>query len=208
MLSRRPEIIAKKEGMEHFVYITGRVTDSTFKLFKQVIFDLELRTEFCHVVSVCTERVPSTKERSLKGMGVGILVVRQDAETFQLVRPRLVAFREPSSYDRVPRQIRARVREALRKIREDDVCVGVLDLAQALEYQLSQLGFTGTLGQKIGQAQRADRLSTIATKAAQRVNWPRINRAHPGGHATRRSGIVARVQEIVEDCLAVMFALG
>jgi hypothetical protein len=44
--------------------------------------------------------------------------------------------------------------------------------------------------------------------AAKRVNTPGIKRAHAAGHPTRRKAIVKNVQRIVDDCLAVLLALG
>jgi hypothetical protein len=206
-LARRFEFLAKHDGMEHLVYVSGKVTDSTYKLHKQVLYDIELAREFCHVVLVFDERISKTDENRLKEMGVGVLLIRRQAAPLLLVQPRLRCFREPSTYDRVPTALRKKVRDAVNKILEGDVCVGVLDLAQILESRLQHPTITAkTLGGKINQAKANKLLSALAGSAASRVNVPRIKRAHPRGHGERRKAIVMRVQNIVEDCLAVLCA--
>ena len=208
-LTLRPKFVARKDGMEHYVYATGRVTDATFKLFKQVLFDLESEGVVVHVATLCDERVSRDDETLLRRMGVGIIVIRAGATPNELARPRLRRFRCPTSFERIPVGIRPAVRQALAKIVDGDVCVGVLDLAQVLEQRLQTKGINvNTLGAKINEAANQNLLSTLAVNAAKRVNWPRILRAHPCGHAVRRRDIVNRVQEIVDDGLSVLFALG
>lgn len=207
-LSLRPEFIAKRDGMEHFLYAPGRVTRSTFNLMKQVAFELDRKRYFCHIVVACDDRISRAHEQVLRKMGIGILLIRQGVPNVEHAAPELRCFRLPTTYGRVPRRYRARVRSALHAIHCGDVCVGVLDLAQVLETALSNCGITAnTLGAMIGQAKTAGVLRNLASDAADRVNWPRIQRAHPGNHATRRRDIVNRVQDIVDDCLAVLFSL-
>jgi hypothetical protein len=207
-LSRRPEFVGKRQGMEHLVFATGKVTEATYKLFKQVLYDIDNRGECLHLVLICEERISVADENTLKGMGLGVLLIRSEADALLLVRPRLRSFREPPSYDRVPQHLRARVRQAIREMTEGDVCIGVLDLAQIMEGAISGPGITAnTLGRKISQARAHGILSAAAEAAAHRVNLPRIVRAHPRNHRTRRLAIVRRCQQIVEDCLAVLFAL-
>ena len=62
--------------MEHLVYAPGKVTDSTFNLMKQVLFELERMRCFCHVVVACDNRIGRAHEQSLRKMGLGILLVR------------------------------------------------------------------------------------------------------------------------------------
>ncbi len=206
-LTRRFEFLAKRDGMEHLVYISGKITDSTYKLHKQVLFDIELAREFCHVVLVCDEKISKIDESKLKEMGVGVLLVRRDATPLMLIEPQLRCFRAPSTYDRVPPGVRRKVKDAVAKIIEGDVSVGVLDLAQILETRLQDARITAkTLGGKIKQAETHNLLSAMAASAASRVNIPRIQRAHPRGHRERRKAIVMRVQDIVEDCFAVLCA--
>lgn len=207
-LSRRPEMVAKKQGMEHLVFATGRVTDATFGLFKQVIFDIDQKLECSHLVIVCERQVSAADERKLKEMGVGVLLIRTDADPLMLVQPRLCCFRSPKNYKQVPSGLRRGVQEAVRVIGEEDVCVGILDLSQILEGALKGSGITAnTLGKKINQAQTTGLLTAKAAATAFRVNVPRIRRAHPNSHRVRRRDIVMRAQQIVDDCLAVFFAL-
>ncbi len=207
-LALRPDFVAQKDGMEHFVYAPGKVTRSTFHLMKQVLFELEQKTVFCHVVIVCDDNISRANEAVLRRMGLGILLIRQDVPHVELADPQLRCFRLPTTFDRVPTRYRRGVRESLHKIHCGDVCVGVLDLAQVLETALTDHGVAvNTLGAKIREATRSGVLRRLAADAANRVNWPRINRAHPGNHSARRRHIVSRVQEIVDDCLAVLFSL-
>lgn len=207
-LSLRPDFIGRRDGMEHLVYASGKVTRSTFHLMKQVAFDLEQMRCFCHVVVACDVRINKGHEQTLRKMGLGILWVRQGVPTVELADPELRCFRLPTTFDRIPRSYRTTVRRALDTIQCGDVCIGVLDLAQVLETALTDQGVTvKTLGAKIRDAKSSGVLSNLAAKAADRVNSPRIQRAHPGNHATRRRVIVNRVQEIVDDCLAVLFSL-
>ncbi len=207
-LSRRPEFVAKRQGMEYLVFATGKVTEATYKLFKQVLYDIDNQKEPFHLVLACEERIPVTDEKALKQMGLGVLLIRSQGDPLLLVRPRLRSFREPSTYYRVPQHLRAKVKHAIRDISEGDVCVGVLDLAQIMEGAIKGPGITAkTLGSKISQARARNILSAAGAAAAHRVNVPRIKRAHPASHSTRRTAIVARCQQIVEDCLAVLFAL-
>lgn len=195
--------------MEHLVFATGKVTDATYKLLTLLLYDLERAREFSHVVIICEGKVPGVHENKLKEMGLGVLQIRKPLATLMLVKPRLACFKEPENYDRVAHRIRRHVREAARKIREEDVCTGVLDLAQILEQELTRCGCTDdTLGRKIRQAIGMNLLSDLEAKAAFRVNAPRVKIAHPRNHRTRRNAIVSRVQEIFDDCLAVLFVLG
>ncbi len=206
-LSLRFEFLAKHDGMEHLVYVSGKITDSTYKLQKQVLFDVDVAREFCHVVLVCDEKISKVDESRLKEMGLGVLLIRKGANPLMLLQPRLRCFREPSTYDRVPIGIRKKTRDAVAKIIDGDVAVGVLDLAQILESRLSDSKITAkTLGAKIKQAEKHKLLSAMAAAAASRVNVPRIQRAHPRGHGERRKAIVMRVQDIVDDCFAVLCA--
>jgi hypothetical protein len=206
-LAVRFGFLAKHDGMEHLVYVTGKITDATYKLHKQVLFDIESTREFCHVVLVCDEKISKKDENKLKEMGLGVLLIRRDAAPLMLIQPRLRCFHEPSTYDRVPSGIRKKVKGAVTKIVDGDVCVGVLDLAQILENRLQNPAITAkALGGKINQAQKLNLLSPMAASAAFRVNVPRIKRAHPSGHGQRRKAVVMRVQEIVEDCIAVLCA--
>lgn len=207
-LSLRPTFIVRKEGMELLVYASGKVTRSTFHLLKQVAFELEQVRCFCHVVVACDDHISRAHEQTIRKMGLGILLVRQGVPAVELAAPELRSFRLPTTFDRIPKKYRAGVRQALDKIHCGDVCVGVLDLVQVLETALTDKGVTvNTLGRKIGQAKASGVLRSLAADAADRVNQPRIQRAHPGKHATRRTKIVNRVQEIVDDCLAVLFSL-
>ena len=207
-LSLRPTFIGRKEGMELLVYASGKVTRSTFHLLKQVAFELEQVRCFCHVVVACDDHIKRAHEQTLRKMGLGILLVRQGVPAVELADPELRYFRLPTTFYRIPKKYRVGVRQALDKIRCGDVCVGVLDLAQVLETALTDKGVTvKTLGVKIRDAKSNGVLRSLAADAADRVNSPRIQRAHPGKHATRRKEIVNRVQEIVDDCLAVLFSL-
>jgi hypothetical protein len=195
--------------MEHLVYASGKVTTATFKLLKQVLCDIDVERVFCHVVTVCEESVSRQNESELRKLGIGILLIRQGAHPNELAKAKLRYFREPSTYDRIPKSCRPKVRHAIQKISDGDVCIGALDLAQVVEEQLTKKGVTvKTLGSKINEAVRTGVLSTAAAAAANRVNWPRIQRAHPKGHAVRRRDIVNRIQEIVDDGMAVLFSLG
>jgi hypothetical protein len=194
--------------MEHLVYCSGKVTSATFNLLKQVLCDIDVERVLCHIVTVCEEKVSRQDESELRKLGIGILLIREDAHPNELAKPTLRCFREPTTYDRIPQRCRRKVRQSLQTISNGDVCVGVLDLAQVLEEELHRKGVTvNTLGAKIRDAAASGVLSAAAAAAAGRVNWPRIQRAHPRGHAVRRRDIVNRVQEIVDDCTAVLFSL-
>src|SRR5438552_2600183 len=84
-LQRRPDFIAMYDGMEHLVFATGRVTDATIGFQKQVLFDLDRRPRHSHVVLVCEEPVPRTREVEVRGLGVGILLIRVGAPPLVLV---------------------------------------------------------------------------------------------------------------------------
>lgn len=205
-LSRRPDMLAKYDGMEHLIFLCGRVTAATYKLQKQVLYDLDSRREFSHVVLVCEESVSKKDEALLRQMGVGVLLIRHDAVPVFLVHPLLRCFNFPAK-DRIAKRFRAKVVNALNKIRQEDVCVGILDLSQVLEDQLTAAGCTvRTLGAKIKDAETQRIFSREAAKAARRVNDPRITRAHPGNHRKRRQ-VVQDAQSIVDDCLAALAAL-
>lgn len=207
-LSLRPSFIAKKDGMEHLVYVSGRITQATFNLQKQVLFEIAQNGVCYHVVLVAEERVTRTVENQLRAMGLGVLLIRRDAAPLELVDPSLQCFRPPSTWDRVPTRYRRAVKEAIGKVQTGDVCVGVMDIAQVLETALAHRGITvNTLGAKIKQAVTQQILRGMAANAADRVNQPRILRAHPTNHGGRRKKIVLRVQEIVDDCLALLFSL-
>lgn len=210
-LSVRPDLIAQRDGMLHLVYAAGRISQAAFNLYKLVLFDIEQLREFCHVVVGCEERVSQADERRLKEMGLGILLVRQDADTYMLAQPSLRCFRAPANYKRLPTRVRTGVKKAIQKIETDDVAVGVLDLSQVLETELDrvvpQTFHRLALGRKIQEAQNQGALTPIMVAAANRVNTPRIKRAHPGSHSQRRRDIVEGVQEIVDDCLAILFVL-
>src|SRR5713226_3580108 len=79
-LTLRPDAIAKRDGSEHLVYAIGSVKEASFKLFKQVLYDIECDREFCHVVVVCTEKISQIHERVLKSMGIGVLLIRRNAD--------------------------------------------------------------------------------------------------------------------------------
>lgn len=207
-LSLRPDFIAQRDGMEHLVYASGKVTRSTFNLLKQVAFELDQMRCFCHIVVACDNRISKGHEQTLRKMGIGIILVRQGVPNVKQADPELRCFRLPTTFHRIPRRYRPGVRQALDTIRFGDVCVGVLDLAQVLETALANRGVPAkTLGGKIKDAKANGVLRSLAADAAKRVNSPRIQRAHPKGHTGRRNAIVIRVQEIVDDCLAVLFSL-
>jgi len=207
-LSLRPAAIAKRDGMEHLIFALGKVTDATYKLLKQILFEIERQGELSHVVIMCADRVTQADERRIKDLGVGIVLVRQEGEPISLATPKLCCFREPK-YERLRPGLRAGVRNAVRKVAEEDVTVGVLDLAQILEKELEKRlpAFKGKpLGLLIREARKAGILSDLHEEAADRVNDPRIKRAHHANHATRRR-VVMKAQDIVDDCLAVLFAI-
>ena len=79
-----------------------------------------------------TEKIPKHDESKIRDMGIGVLLIRKEAAPLVLLQPRLQCFREPSTYDRVPPGIRKKVRDAVAKIVDGDVSVGVLDLAQIM----------------------------------------------------------------------------
>ena len=215
-LAIRPQLVAKHDGMEHLVYALGQVKESTFKLIKQVIFDLELKRNAYHVVVAVEKKVNQPDERLLKEMGVGVLQIRSGATAIQIVPAHLRCFRVPPKLDRVPSRLRPRVKQILRRIREDDVCVGILDLAQVLEEEIDRVcvpkrtapktGRPPALGTLISEARSLGILTKLVDKAAGRVNDRRLARAHPRTAAERRR-LVSNAETIVEDCLAALFAI-
>jgi hypothetical protein len=210
-LSARPAFIAKRDGMEQYVYPVGQVSSMTMSLHKQVVLDLELHQDFAHCTIVCEDGgLTADLERQLRLMGVGVIVVRRENQPYELLPPKLRCFHCPGSLDRLRQPLRPRVMQCLRAIESGDVCVGVLDLAQVLEGEFDRHLPTHrgqTLGAKIAEASRQNLLKPLAIAAARRVNIPRIRRAHNRTHIERRRQIVERAQRVVDDCLAVLFAL-
>ena len=215
-LTTRPQLVAKHDGMEHLIFAFGQVKDSTFKLIKQVLFDLELKRNAYHVVISVDKPVKQTDERLLKEMGVGVLQIRIGASAIQLVPAHLRCFRVSPTLERVPSRLRSRVRGILRQIREEDVCVGILDLTQVLEKEIDRIcamkrttpntGRPPALGTLIGEARGLGILTNLVDTAAGRVNKRRSVRAHPRTDVERRR-LVSNAESIVEDCLAVLFAI-
>jgi hypothetical protein len=210
-LQRRPDFVAINDGMEHLVFATGRITDTTIGFQKQVLFDVDRKPRHSHIVLVCEEQVPRHREVEVRGMGVGILLIRTDAPPLPLVRPKLRGFRPRQELDSVPSRIRSRVSDALRRVSEENVCVAILDLVQIVELEMDRLvpsAKNRPFGTKINEAEARHLLSPLAIRAARRINVPRIRRAHPKPHSQRRRHIVDNVQSIVDDCLSMLFALG
>jgi len=209
-LPRRPELVATYDGMEHLVFLSGRLTASLLAVYKQLLFDVDQSGRPSHIVVVCEESVSTAMEKAAKEMGVGIVIVRSDGDPYRLLPPRLRAFRVGQMVDNLPQRIRTRVQNALRKIESDDVCVGVMDLVQVVEVEMDRVvpvTKSKPFGAKITEAENTSRLNAQAVKAARRINVPRILRAHPGTHIKRRRDIVVPVQVIVDECLALLMAI-
>ncbi|MBI5759567.1 MAG: hypothetical protein HZA46_13695 [Planctomycetales bacterium] len=210
-LQRRPDFMATNDGMEHLVFATGRVSDTTIAFQKQVLFDIDRKPRHSHIVLVCEEPVPRTRESEVRELGVGVLLIRLDVPPLLLVRAKLRGFRPRQDLESVPARIRPKVKDALRRVSEENVCVAILDLVQIVELEMDRLvpaTKDRPFGAKIHEAESKGKLSDLAIKAARRINVPRIRRAHPKTHAQRRKHIVDDVQSIVDDCLAMLFALG
>lgn len=209
-LARRPDLICRCNGMLHLVFVSAKATPAAFNLHKQVLFDVESLRAFVHIVVVLEGSASSTIQKKFKEMGIGVLLIRQDGDPYYVVLPRLTCFKPPLGLKRVPAGLRAEVKDVLRIIAEDDVGVGVMDLSQILEKVLDRkvpAGKGKSLGKKIELAKNAGLLTTLTRGAAKRVNNPRIKRAHARTHQQRRTHIVLRAQEIVDDCLALLFSV-
>ncbi len=209
-LARRPDFVVRRDGMLHLVFVSGKVTAATFRLNMQVVFDVQQTNEVCNLVTVCQDRVKPKDERELRKMGFGILIVRESDEPYFLAPAKLQQFDDAIQYEQIPQRLRARTRAAVRQISEGDVCVGILDLVQIVEAELERHvpgSKNWTLGRKINAAETSGVLRPMMKAAADRINFPRIKRAHPGTHNTRRKWIVSRAQAIVDDCLAILFGL-
>ncbi len=209
-LTLAPSVCLKRDGMLLLLYVSNTISDTNHRLYKQVLFDVHLAHEHCHTV-VTVERVSADNERRLAGIGMGVLKLRDAAQDPILLKaPKLTVFRGPGSFDRVPAGLRANVTELLRRIEEEDTAMAVMDLVQVIEQELDRLvpAQAGRpLGNKIAACRRNGVLYPLVLDAATRINASRIVRAHPRTHAERRRDIVQVCQTVVDDALAILFAL-
>src|ERR1700704_4071627 len=85
------------------------------------------------------EQVPRHREAEMRGLGVGILLIRVDAPPLLLVRAKLRGFRPRQDLESVPARIRAKVKDALRRVSEENVCIAILDLVQIVEVEMDRI---------------------------------------------------------------------
>jgi len=210
-LTLRPELCLKRDGMLLLLYVSNSVGDTQHRLFKQVMFDILLEGEHCHVVLAFDKRVASKDEKAIAGLGVGLLQLREQNDPPILIRPpQLSGFRAPLSLDRVPAGLQAHVKELLRRLTEEDTATAVLDLVQVVEQDLGRVvpaAANKPLGGKIKACRDGNLLYPLVLDAADRINKSRIVRAHPATHEERRKDIVKVAQIVVDDALAILFAL-
>lgn len=209
-LSLAPSVCLKRDGMLLLLYVSNTISDSNHRLYKQVLFDVLLAHEHCHVV-VTVEKVSAANERRLAGIGMGVLKLRDAPQDPILLKaPKLTLFRSPASFDRVPVALRVNVTELLRRIVEEDTATAVMDLVQVIEHELDRLvpaQVGKPLGTKIAACRSNGLLYPLVLDAATRINASRIVRAHPRTHEERRRDIVQVCQAVVDDALAILFAM-
>jgi len=209
-LSLKPAVCLKRDGMLLLVYGSNSVGDTQHRLFKQVMFDLLLRNEFCHVLLVFDRSVNRDNEKLMSGIGVGLMQVRDGNDPVLVRPPKLSCFKGPLTADRIPQGIRPHVQSMLKRISEEDTATAVMDLVQVVEQQFDRLvpNKAGQpLGAKITECQQQGLLYPLVVEAAKRINNSRIVRAHPATHEERRKDVVQVCQTVVDDSLAILFAM-
>ena len=209
-ISLRPDAVFRRDGMIRLGYSSNTVKPTNIKMLKQVLTEMMLENQFCHIIMTVDSRVPLNQERILSQLGVGLWQLRPDDPPVEIRLPQLTCFRQPGVYERIPAPIRSKVQDLLRRISEEDTATAVMDLVQIVEEKLNSVlpnPPPNTLGSKLHRCRTSNLLHPLVIEAGYRINDSRIFRAHPFDHDDRRKFVVQQAQIVVDDALAMLFAI-